>query len=133
MGVLFGAGPSLPYQERVAILQSVGVALLDRPGSLDASITEEVANDFPALFAKHPNITDVFSTAARRRGRFAVTLVLRCAKTATSFRACHRLVPPTPRCDWKPRYSMVRDQERPNLGSAMTEKYRGGRGSPLVI
>jgi TDG/mug DNA glycosylase family protein len=29
MGELFGAGPSLPYQERVAILQSVGVALWD--------------------------------------------------------------------------------------------------------
>jgi double-stranded uracil-DNA glycosylase len=27
MGELFGAGPSLPYQERVTILQSVGVAL----------------------------------------------------------------------------------------------------------
>ena len=40
MGELFGAGPSLPYQERVAVLQSVGVALWDllqacvRPGSL---------------------------------------------------------------------------------------------------
>ena len=29
MGELFGAAPSLPYQERVAILQSVGVALWD--------------------------------------------------------------------------------------------------------
>ena len=46
MGELFGAGPSLPYQERVATLQSIGVALWDslqaciRPGSLDASIKE---------------------------------------------------------------------------------------------
>jgi double-stranded uracil-DNA glycosylase len=31
-----------------------------RPGSLDASITEEVANDFSGLFAKYPNITHVF-------------------------------------------------------------------------
>jgi hypoxanthine-DNA glycosylase len=66
MGELFGAGPSLSYQERVAILQSVGVALWDalqaciRPGSLDASIMEEVANDFPALFAEYPNIKHVF-------------------------------------------------------------------------
>ena len=66
MGELFGAGPSLPYQERVVMLQSIGVALWDslqacvRPGSLDASIKEEVANDFPALFAKYPNITHVF-------------------------------------------------------------------------
>ena len=66
MGELFGAGPSLPYAERVALLQSVGVALWDslqgctRPGSLDASITEEVANDFAGLFAKYRNITHVF-------------------------------------------------------------------------
>jgi hypoxanthine-DNA glycosylase len=66
MGELFGAAPSLPYQERVARLQSTGVALWDslqacvRRGSSDASITEEVANDFPAFFAKYPNITHVF-------------------------------------------------------------------------
>src|SRR5215470_19664337 len=35
MGALFGAGPSLPYQETVAILQSIGVALWD---SLQACI-----------------------------------------------------------------------------------------------
>src|SRR4029077_16189116 len=58
MGELFGAGPSLPYQERVALLQSTGVALWDslqacvRPGSLDASITNEAANDFPGFFDK---------------------------------------------------------------------------------
>jgi double-stranded uracil-DNA glycosylase len=40
MGELFGAGPSLPYKERVTLLQSAGVALWDalqactRPGSL---------------------------------------------------------------------------------------------------
>ena len=72
MGELFDAGPSLPYDERVEILQSVGVALWDvlqvcvRPGSLDASITEEVANDFPAFFAEHPSITHVFFNGARR-------------------------------------------------------------------
>src|SRR5258706_6926573 len=58
MGSLFGAGPSLPYAERTARLQSAGIALWDvlqacvRPGSLDASITDEVANHFPALFAR---------------------------------------------------------------------------------
>ena len=76
MGELFGAGPSLSYQERVAILQSVGVAVWDslqtcvRPGSLDASITEEVANDFPALFAKHPNITQVFFNGSKAEKAF---------------------------------------------------------------
>jgi double-stranded uracil-DNA glycosylase len=76
MGELFGAGPSLPYQERVAILQSIGVALWDslqactRPGSLDASIKEEVANDFPALFAKYPNIIHVFFNGTKAERSF---------------------------------------------------------------
>jgi hypoxanthine-DNA glycosylase len=76
MGELFGAGPSLPYQERVVILQSIGVALWDslqaciRRGSLDASIKEEVANDFPALFAKYPNITHVFFNGSKAERSF---------------------------------------------------------------
>jgi hypoxanthine-DNA glycosylase len=85
MGELFGAGPSLPYQERVAILQSIGVALWDslqaciRPGSLDVSIKEEVANDFPALFTKYPNITHVFFNGSKAERSF-----LRHAKPALS-------------------------------------------------
>ena len=76
MGELFDAGPSLPYAERVARLQSVGVALWDslqactRSGSLDASITEEVANDFAALFAKYPNITHVFFNGSKAEKAF---------------------------------------------------------------
>jgi double-stranded uracil-DNA glycosylase len=84
-GQLFGAGPELPYEKRVEILQRVGVALWDvlqactRPGSLDKSITEEVPNDFSAFFAQHPNITHVFfngepaETKFRRRVRPALT------------------------------------------------------------
>ena len=66
MGELFEAGPSLPYEERVARLQSAGVAVSDtlqtcvRSGSLDTSITKEVPNDFAAFFAEYPNITHVF-------------------------------------------------------------------------
>jgi hypoxanthine-DNA glycosylase len=76
MGELFGAGPSLPYQKRVAILQSIGVALWDslqvciRPGSLDASIVEEIANDFPALFADYPSITHVFFNGTKAETAF---------------------------------------------------------------
>ena len=84
-GELFGAGPSLPYQERVAIIQSIGVALWDslqaciRLGSLDASIKEEVANDFPAFFARYPNITHVFFNGSKAERFF-----LRYAKPALS-------------------------------------------------
>jgi hypoxanthine-DNA glycosylase len=74
MGELFGASPSLPYQDRVAILQSVGIALWDTlqasTGSLDASITEEAPNDFRALFAEYPSITHVFFNDGTAEGAF---------------------------------------------------------------
>jgi hypoxanthine-DNA glycosylase len=76
MGELFGAGPSLPYNERVALLQSAGVAPWDsfqaciRPGSSDASITKEVANDFPTFFRDHPNISHVFFNGGKAEAAF---------------------------------------------------------------
>lgn len=62
MGALFGAGPDLPYTERVARLVACGVAVWDvlqaceREGSLDANIRSEVPNDFDSFFAAHPAI-----------------------------------------------------------------------------
>jgi hypoxanthine-DNA glycosylase len=76
MGELFGAGPWLPYEERVRLLQSAGVALWDtlqaclRPGSLDASIADEVANNFPAFFDKHRSITNVFFNGSKAEMAF---------------------------------------------------------------
>lgn len=68
MGELFGAGPGLPYAERAARLRAAGVAVWDvlaacrRDGSLDAAIdpASMQINDFPAFFAGHPGITQVF-------------------------------------------------------------------------
>jgi double-stranded uracil-DNA glycosylase len=62
MGALFGAGPDLPYAERVARLKAEGVAVWDalqaceREGSLDSKIRSEVPNDFAVFFAAHPAI-----------------------------------------------------------------------------
>ena len=76
MGELFGAGPALPYEERVARVRSAGVALWDslqacvRPGSMDKSITDEVANDFRIFFAAHPNISHVFFNGAKSEAVF---------------------------------------------------------------
>jgi len=76
MGQLFDAGPSLTYEERTTRLQSAGIALWDvlqtcvRPGSLDASITDETANDFPAFFAMRPNITHVFFNGGKAEMAF---------------------------------------------------------------
>jgi TDG/mug DNA glycosylase family protein len=64
MGQLFGAGPELPYAERMRHLVRNGIALWDvcaaaqRPGSLDASIVHSsvVPNDLAAFIESHPDI-----------------------------------------------------------------------------
>ena len=68
MGDLMGAAPNLPYEARIEILQSAGIALWDvlatcvRDGSLDAEIVEASisANDFKAFFLTHPSIAACF-------------------------------------------------------------------------
>ena len=76
MGELFDAGPSLSFAKRKARLKSLGIAVWDslqacvRPGSADASISDEVGNDFVAFFADHPNITNVFFNGAKAEQAF---------------------------------------------------------------
>ena len=76
MGELCGAGHSLPYEERLAVLDNAGIALWDslractRPGSLDSAIRDEEANDFAALFASFPEITHVFFNGAKSETAF---------------------------------------------------------------
>jgi hypoxanthine-DNA glycosylase len=76
MGELLGAGPSLPYQERLRVLDSAGIGLWDslractRRGSLDSDIRDEEANDFAALFASFPTITHVFFNGAKSEAAF---------------------------------------------------------------
>ena len=68
MGVLYGAGPELDYEARLAKLTENGVALWDvlasgcRPGSLDSAIdrTTEVVNDFASFFEMSPLIESIF-------------------------------------------------------------------------
>jgi hypoxanthine-DNA glycosylase len=64
MGRLFGAEPSLPYEQRLERLRAGRVALWDvlaageREGSLDSSIVPAsvVVNDFASFFADHGDI-----------------------------------------------------------------------------
>lgn len=68
MGELIGAHPDLPYEDRLKILRSFGIALWDvlgscvRKSSLDSHIEVDSAipNDFKSFFLQHPNITRVF-------------------------------------------------------------------------
>jgi TDG/mug DNA glycosylase family protein len=80
MGALFGAGPDLPYAERIARLEAQRVAVWDvckaatRPGSLDSSIdvSSIVPNDFRRFFRDHASIEAVFTnggTATRLYAR----------------------------------------------------------------
>ena len=64
MGTLVGAGPDLPYDERLATLRAEGIILWDvlarceRPGSLDASIVRasEVPNPIGPLLVAQPDV-----------------------------------------------------------------------------
>jgi TDG/mug DNA glycosylase family protein len=81
MGALAGAGPELPYPERVARLQAAGVAVWDvlaachRPGSLDSAIRLEDAElvDLPGFLDAHPGVRRLYfnggtaATLFRRR------------------------------------------------------------------
>jgi len=72
-GELIGAGPALPYAERLQKLQSAGIALWDvlatceRRGSLDSNIVEDsiVANDFVDFFATCREVKHVFFNGAK--------------------------------------------------------------------
>ncbi|NMG33867.1 DNA-deoxyinosine glycosylase [Azoarcus sp. TTM-91] len=78
MGTLLGAGPQLPYADRLHRLQDAGVALWDviahceRPGSLDSAITPAsvIANDLPGLLAICSGIRHVFFNGSAAEAAF---------------------------------------------------------------
>ncbi len=78
MGEMFGAGPTLPYAERIARLHSRGVGIWDvlkqceRPGSLDSSIVRasEVPNDISELLQQYPSIRAVALNGGKAQQAF---------------------------------------------------------------
>lgn len=78
MGDLLGAGPSLPYRDRLDRVCAAGIALWDviadceRAGSLDADIvgTSVRVNDFAGFFAAHPAICRVYFNGAAAEANF---------------------------------------------------------------
>ena len=73
MGEMFGAGPELPYAERIARLHARGVGIWDvlkeceRAGSLDSNIikSSEQANDIAALLVAYPTIAAIALNGGR--------------------------------------------------------------------
>jgi TDG/mug DNA glycosylase family protein len=73
MGELVGAYPELPYEDRLKILRSCGIALWDvlgscvRNSSLDAHIEMDsaVPGDFKSFFRQHPDTTQIFFNGAK--------------------------------------------------------------------
>ena len=78
MGTLYGAGPDLPYAERIRLLQEAGIGIWDvlkeceRPGSLDSSILahSEIANDIPGLLDAYPTIQAIALNGAKAQQVF---------------------------------------------------------------
>jgi double-stranded uracil-DNA glycosylase len=78
MGDLFGAGPELPYEERLDKLMARGIALWDviaaceRYGSLDADIVagSVQANDFTAFLAEYPSIEHIYFNGTAAEAAF---------------------------------------------------------------
>ena len=78
MGELFGAGLSVPYEERTEILLRSGIAVWDvlklctRHGSLDSAIVESTieTNDFASLITAHASIERIFFNGAKAESSF---------------------------------------------------------------
>jgi double-stranded uracil-DNA glycosylase len=92
MDTLFGAGPAVPYPERLERLIAHRVAVWDvlaageRPGSLDSSIVASsiVVNDFCEFFERHPDIALICFNGTKAaelyRRQVVPTLDARCAQ-----------------------------------------------------
>jgi TDG/mug DNA glycosylase family protein len=73
MGELVGARPGFPYESRLRILKSCGIAVWDvlesciRKSSLDSHIEEVsiIPNDFESFFMRHPKVAYVFFNGAK--------------------------------------------------------------------
>ena len=129
MGDLFGAGPDVPYAERLRVLTSAGVALWDvchsarREGSLDTAIDpgSVVPNRLVELFAAHPLITLVCFNGSRAEALYR-RLVLPQLDARRAMRY-ERLPSTSPAHAGMPyseklrRWSIIRSRVRPDASS----------------
>lgn len=98
MGDIYGALPSLPYEQRIAILTQQNVAVWDvlrsctREGSMDADIRDAEPNDFAAFFKKYPTIRRVIFDSAKAEEIF----LKRCTANLPGTLHYHRVPSPSP-------------------------------------
>ncbi len=98
MGDLYGAGPDLPYDDRLNILKHQGIAVwdvvhsCDREGSMDSAIKNPRVNDFETLFKEYPSIQKVVFDSLTAEN-FYIRMVL--PKLAHSL-SYHRVPSPSP-------------------------------------
>jgi TDG/mug DNA glycosylase family protein len=93
MGELVGAHRGLPYEDRLKILRSCGIALWDvlgscvRKSSLDAHIEMDsaVPGDFKSFFRQHPKITQVFFNGAKAEQCFVKYVLPALRSTALQY------------------------------------------------
>ena len=79
MGALFGAGPELPYAQRLRRLHAQGIAIWDvlayceRPGSLDGRIVRasEMPNDFVGFLRTHRQLERIVLNGGKAAEAFA--------------------------------------------------------------
>lgn len=79
LGEILGFDPALPYEARIAHVQTAGIAIWDvlqscsRPGSLDSAIDPQsiVVNDFTSFFAAHPAIQRICFNGSTAEALFA--------------------------------------------------------------
>lgn len=93
MGEIYGAGPDLPYAQRLEILLNNGIGLWDviaactRTTSLDADITESsiIANDFRYLLENYPALRRLFFNGGKAAHSFSRYVLPRVAAKLTHF------------------------------------------------
>jgi TDG/mug DNA glycosylase family protein len=79
VGGIVGFDPTIPYPDRVALVQTAGIAVWDvlrsciRESSLDAAIeaSSAVPNDFAAFLAEHPEIRRICFNGAKAEALYA--------------------------------------------------------------
>lgn len=73
---ILGVPPIVAYPDKVALLEANHIAVwdvlarCDRPGSLDANIKHEIANDFAALFDMQTDLRHVFFNGKKAETSF---------------------------------------------------------------